>query len=39
LHAFGDQINLTGITDNITSTRNESYIYTATNRLQEGDGI
>jgi RHS repeat-associated protein len=38
-HAFGDQINLTGITDQITSTRNESYIYTATNRLQEGDGI
>ncbi|MEW6643057.1 MAG: RHS repeat-associated core domain-containing protein [Pseudomonadota bacterium] len=38
-HAFGDGINLTGITDNITSSRNESYIYTATNRLQEGDGI
>jgi RHS repeat-associated protein len=38
-HAFGDQINLTGITDNLTSTRNESYIYTPTNRLQEGDGI
>jgi RHS repeat-associated protein len=38
-HAFGDQINLTGITDHITSARNESYIYIATNRLQEGDGV
>jgi RHS repeat-associated protein len=37
-HAFGDSINLTGITDNITSARNESYIYTASNRLQEGVG-
>ncbi len=37
--SFGDGINLTGITDNITPTRNETYVYTATNRLQEGDGI
>ena len=38
-HSFGDGINLTQITDNITSTRNETYTYTASNRLQEGDGI
>jgi YD repeat-containing protein len=34
--AFGDQINLTGITEAAVSGRNESY--TANNRLQEGDG-
>ena len=38
-HAFGDGINLTGITDNLTSARNEAYVYTAANRLQEGDGV
>ena len=37
-HSFGDGINLTQITDNITSTRNETYTYTSSNRLQEGDG-
>jgi RHS repeat-associated protein len=36
--AFGDQINLTGITETAVSGRNESYVYTANNRLQEGDG-
>ena len=34
-HAFGDGLNLTGITDNLISARSESYLYTATNRLQE----
>jgi RHS repeat-associated protein len=38
-YAFGDAINLTGITDNLTSARSESYVYTNANRLQEGDGI
>jgi RHS repeat-associated protein len=38
-HAFGDSLNLTGITDNITSARTESYAYTATNRLAQGTGI
>lgn len=38
-HAFGDDINLTGITDNIASARSESYTYSATNRLSEGGGI
>jgi RHS repeat-associated protein len=38
-HAFGDSINLTGIADNLTPARSESYAYTAANRLQQGDGI
>jgi hypothetical protein len=38
-HAFGDGLNLTGITDNITSARTESYAYSATNRLAQGTGI
>jgi RHS repeat-associated protein len=38
-YASGDSINITGITDNLTSARNEAYTYTASNRLQEGDGI
>lgn len=38
-HAFSDGLNLTGITDNLTSARSESYLYTATNRLQESGGI
>jgi RHS repeat-associated protein len=37
-HAFSDQVNLTGITESAVSGRNESYVYTANNRLQEGDG-
>lgn len=38
-YAFGDGINLTGITDNLTPVRGETYVYTNSNRLQEGDGI
>jgi len=38
-YSFGDGINLTGITDNLASARSETYSYTNTNRLQEGDGI
>ena len=38
-YAFGDAINITGITDSLNSARSESYVYTASNRLQEGDGI
>jgi YD repeat-containing protein len=38
-YAFGDPINITGITDNLNSARSETYTYTASNRLQEGDGI
>jgi RHS repeat-associated protein len=39
VYAFNDGINLTAITDNVDATRNENYIYTATNRLQRGNGI
>jgi hypothetical protein len=35
----GDSINITGITDSVTSARSEAYAYAASNRLQEGDGI
>jgi RHS repeat-associated protein len=38
-YAFGDGINLTGITDSLTSGRSETYTYTNANRLEEGDGI
>jgi RHS repeat-associated protein len=38
LHAYGDGINLTGIVDNLTSSRSESYAYTAANRLQGAGG-
>ena len=38
-YAFGDNINITGITDNLNSSRSEAYTYTDSNRLQEGDGI
>jgi chitodextrinase len=38
-YAFGDSINLTGITDNINAARSETYTYTASNRLQQGQGL
>jgi hypothetical protein len=38
-YTIGDSINITGITDSLTSARSEAYTYTASNRLQEGDGI
>jgi len=38
-YAFGDGINLTGITDSLISARSESYTYTAANRLGQGTGI
>jgi RHS repeat-associated protein len=38
-HAFSDGFNLTGITDNLTSARTESYGYTAANRLNSAGGI
>jgi RHS repeat-associated protein len=38
-YAFGDNINITAITDSVTSGRSEAYTYTASNRVQEGDGI
>jgi RHS repeat-associated protein len=38
-YTIGDSINITGITDNLNSARSETYTYTASNRLQEGDGI
>jgi YD repeat-containing protein len=38
-YAFGDDINLTGITDNLTSARTETLGYTATNRLNSAAGI
>jgi RHS repeat-associated protein len=37
-HAFGDGINLTGITENAVSGRNEGYAYSNANRLQSGTG-
>jgi RHS repeat-associated protein len=38
-HTRTDDLNLTNIWDNVSSSRNESYWYTATNRLQNADGI
>jgi YD repeat-containing protein len=38
-HSFGDDINLTGITDNVTPARTETYAYTPANRLQTAGGI
>ncbi len=39
-HSFGDDINLTGITDNVTPARSETYAYTPpANRLQTAGGI
>jgi RHS repeat-associated protein len=38
-YTIGDSINITGIADSLTSARSEAYTYTASNRLQEGDGI
>jgi RHS repeat-associated protein len=38
-YAFGDSVNITAIADNLNSARSETYTYTASNRLQEGDGI
>jgi RHS repeat-associated protein len=39
LHAYGDGINLTGITEDAVAGRNESYTYTPTNRLLNATGI
>jgi YD repeat-containing protein len=36
--ARGDDINLTGIAEGAVSGRDETDVYTAANRLQEGDG-
>jgi hypothetical protein len=33
-YASGDSVNITGITDSLTSARSEAYTYTASNRLQ-----
>jgi RHS repeat-associated protein len=38
-YAFGDGINVTGITDNLTSARSETYGYTNANRLNSAGGI
>jgi YD repeat-containing protein len=38
-YAFGDNLNLTGITDNLIPARSESYSYTNANRLAQGVGI
>jgi RHS repeat-associated protein len=38
-HARGDGLNLTGIADNIDSSRSQIYSYTAANRLAQADGI
>ena len=37
-HAFGDGINLTGITETTVSGRSEIYAYTNANRLQNATG-
>lgn len=37
-HAFGDGINLTGITDAVTSTNSETLSYTDDNMLETADG-
>src|SRR6266568_674430 len=37
-HTRTDNVNLTNIWDNVDSTRNESYWYTASNMLQNADG-
>jgi YD repeat-containing protein len=37
-HAFGDGINLTGITESAVSGRNEGYAYSNANRLQNATG-
>jgi RHS repeat-associated protein len=34
-----DGVNLTAIADDVTAARNESYAYTFSNRLSEGDGL
>jgi RHS repeat-associated protein len=39
IHAYGDGINLIGITETAVSGRNESYGYTASNKLQSANGI
>jgi RHS repeat-associated protein len=39
IHAYGDGLNLTGITETAVAGRNESYTYTPTNRLQNATGI
>jgi YD repeat-containing protein len=36
--AYGDGINLTGVTDNLNAANNETYSYTATNRLEDTTG-
>jgi RHS repeat-associated protein len=33
--AYGDDINLTGVTDVLDATKNENYAYTASNRLED----
>jgi hypothetical protein len=38
-HAYGDGLNLTGITEDAVPGRDESYAYTRTNRLQTANGI
>jgi YD repeat-containing protein len=38
-YTFGDGINITGIADNVNPARSEAYVYTASNRLQQGGGI
>jgi uncharacterized protein RhaS with RHS repeats len=38
-HSYADGINLTGITEAAVAGRDESYAYTASNRLQNADGI
>ena len=37
-YSRGDTVNLTAITENAVSGRNENYTYTAANRLQNADG-
>jgi RHS repeat-associated protein len=38
-YTVGDGINITGIADNVNSARSEAYVYTASNRLQQSQGI
>jgi RHS repeat-associated protein len=38
-YTFGDSINVTGIADNVNPARSEAYVYTPSNRLQQGGGI
>jgi RHS repeat-associated protein len=38
-HVYGDGINITSITESAVPGRDESYAYTATNRVQDAGGI